>query len=74
MITKEDVVAEIENVPEQHLAKLYQVIKQFEEQVNCAEESVLVKLRQIRISAAPDFSTKVKLYDVEEPNAKESLP
>ena len=72
MITKEELVAEIEKVPAQHLGQ--QVIKRFEEEMNGAEESVMAKLRQIKISAAPDFSTQVKLYENEKPDAKENLP
>ncbi len=74
MITKEELVAEIEKVPVQYLGKLYQVIKRFEEEMNGADESVMAKLRKIKIAAAPDFSTKVKLYEIEDANAKENLP
>ena len=74
MITKEELVAEIEKVPVQYLGKLYQVIKRFEEEMNGADESVMAKLRKIKIAAAPDFSTKEKLYEIEDANAKENLP
>ena len=68
MVTKEEILAEIEKVPEQYWEELYRVIKDFEtgkEERDGAEESVMAKLRKIRISAPPDFSTKVDLYDPE---------
>jgi hypothetical protein len=61
VITKKALVAEIEKVLTQHLGKLYQVIKPFEEEINGKEESVTAKLHQIRISTAPDFSTRTLL-------------
>jgi hypothetical protein len=69
MVTREEIIAEIQKVPEKHLDELYKVIKDFE--VNGEEEeesgqSVMAKLRRIKISAPPDFSTKANLYDIEE--------
>ena len=54
MVTREDVVAEIQKVPEEHLDEIYRIIKNYEPD---AGESVMASLRQIRISATPDFST-----------------
>ncbi|MDT4954946.1 MAG: hypothetical protein QOJ02_3084 [Acidobacteriota bacterium] len=73
MVTKEDVIAEIQKIPDRHLEELYRIIKDFE--VKDAEEeksnqSVMAKLRQIKISASPDFSIKADLYDLEENNAQ----
>ena len=67
MITREDVVAEIKRVPEKHLDELYRIIKNYEEngQQPDAGESVMARLRQIKISAPPDFSTRADLYDPE---------
>ena len=57
MITREDVVAEIQRVPEKHLGELYRIIKSYEE--NGAEseqtENIMAKLREIKILASPDF-------------------
>lgn len=60
MVTREDVVAEIKRVPEKHLDELYRIIKNYEEngQQPEAGESVMARLRQIKISAPPDFSTR----------------
>ena len=67
MVTREDVFAEIKRVPEKHLDELYRIIKNYEEngEQSDAGESVMARLRQIRISASPDFSTRANLYDPE---------
>ncbi len=67
MVTREDVVAEIKRVPEKHLDELYRIIKDYEENGEQSDpgESVMARLRQIRISAPPDFSTRANLYDTE---------
>ena len=71
MVTREDVVAEIQKVPEQHLEAIYRIIKDFRagaQDDGGADENVMSRLRRIKISAAPDLSTKADLYDVGEPN------
>lgn len=68
MVTREDIVAEIQKVPEEHLDDLYQIIKKYERKNGVQEDenlSVMAKLRQIKISASPDFSIKANLYDLE---------
>jgi len=73
MVTREKIVAEIEKVPEQYLEELYRIIKEFEmnkKEGGEADESLMTKLRKIKISASPDFSMKVNLYSVKEKNAK----
>lgn len=65
MVTREEVLAAINNLPEHCLDDLYRVIKEFAaEQKNgdLAGKNALARLRQIRISAAPDFSTTINLY------------
>ena len=65
MITREEVVAAINNLPEHCLDDLYRVIKEFEagqEHEDLAGKNALARLRQIRISASPDFSTTINLY------------
>jgi len=71
MITREDVVAEIKRVPEKHLDELYRIIKNYEEngEQPDASESVMARLRQIRISASRNFSTNANLYDLEDQDA-----
>ena len=67
MVTREDLIAGIKRVPEKHLDELYRIIKNYEEngEQPDASESVMARLRQIRISASPDFSTRADLYDPE---------
>ena len=72
MVTREEIVAEIQKVPEKHLDELYRIIKKYEgtSAEDDANQSVMAKLRQIKISAAPDFSIKANLYELEERNAE----
>ena len=72
MVTREEVIAEIQKVPEKHLDELYRIVKNYEMASGGDEsnESVMATLRQIKISASPDFSIKANLYGLEELNAK----
>ena len=67
MVTREEVLAEIQRLPEKHLDEIYRIIKNYEEngEQSDAGESVMARLRQIRISASPDFSTNANLYGLE---------
>ena len=72
MVTREEIVAEIQKVPEKHLEELYRVIKDFEAKSDGEdgpEQSAMAQLRQIKISASPDFSIKANLYDIEDKDA-----
>ncbi len=68
MITREQLISEIQNIPERYLEEIYQILKTFESQPeeNRESESVMAQLRRIQISAAPDFSIKASIYDMEE--------
>jgi hypothetical protein len=71
MISRDKIIEEIQNVPDELLDQLYQVIRNFEiKKERDSEPSVMARLRQIRISASPDFSTKASLYDLEQNNAE----
>jgi hypothetical protein len=63
MITREELVAEIQRVPDKHLGELYRIIKSYEENSGESneDENVMAKLREIKIAASPDFSIKAKL-------------
>jgi len=63
MVTREEIIAEIQKVPEKHLNELYRIVKSYETAGGEEEpnQSVMAKLRQIRISASPDFSIKANL-------------
>jgi len=70
MVTREEIVAEIRKVPEKHLEELYKVVKDFEERSeDSSGQNVMAALRQIKISASPDFSMKANLYDPEKGDA-----
>lgn len=72
MVTRENIMAEVQKVPEKHLAELYRIIKNYEPPSGADEpnQSVMAQLRRIKISAAPDFSSQANLYDLEEKNAR----
>ena len=72
MVTREEVIAEIQKVPEKYLDELYRIIKKYDVESGEDEssQSVMAKLRQIKISASPDFSIKANLHDLEEQNVK----
>ena len=67
MVTREDVVAEIQRVPEKHLGELYRIIKSYEGNggESDSSENIMAKLREIKISASPDFSINARLYDID---------
>jgi hypothetical protein len=63
MATKEEIKSEIEKVPEERLAELYQIVRRFTQSRPVASQPTLMsKLRRIRISAPPDFSANIDLY------------
>jgi hypothetical protein len=63
MTTKELIKNEIENVPEEYLAELYKLIKNFENEVNNKKkQSFMSKLRSIKIDGPEDFSKNIDLY------------
>lgn len=73
MVTREEIVAEIQKVPEKHLEELYRIVKGYEvkkEEQDASNQSVMAKLREVKIGASPDFSVKAALYDLEEENAR----
>jgi len=63
MITKEEIKSEIEKVPDERLAELYQIVKRFTQSRPAPSQPTLMsKLRRVRISAPPDFSENIDLY------------
>lgn len=72
MIDRETIKDAIEKVPDEFLEDLYNWIKQFESKMKEKESElfVLERLRRIRISASPDFSTKADLYTIEDENVQ----
>ena len=72
MISREKILEVIKKVPDENLDELYSIIKDFEVNAENGQsgESVMARLRKIKISASPDFSIKANLYDLEAKNAK----
>ena len=63
MVTREEILVEVRKMPEKYLEELYQIIKDFESRpvTECSDQDVMAALRQIKISASPDFSTRADL-------------
>lgn len=63
MVTKEEVKSEIERVPEERLAELYEIVRRFAQSKPASSKlTLMTKLRRIRINAPPDFSENIDLY------------
>ena len=63
MISKELIKSEIEKVPEDRLEELYSVVKIFAEpRSNGDGDSLMSKLRAIRIDGPEDFAENIDLY------------
>jgi hypothetical protein len=64
MVTREEILVEVRKVPEQYLDELYQIIKDFESRrlPELSDQDVMGKLRQIKISAPPNFSTTAEMW------------
>ena len=62
MFTKEEVKSEVEKVPEERLAELYQIVKRFaQSRPVSSEPTLMAKLRRVRINAPSDFSENINL-------------
>lgn len=59
MTVKEQIIKKIEKIDENRLSNLYKIVEEFESKT---ETNALAKLRKIKISASPDFSTRATLY------------
>lgn len=62
MATKEEIKSEIEKVPEERLAELYQIVRRFTApRSDPSAPTLMSKLKRVRISAPPDFSENIDL-------------
>jgi hypothetical protein len=59
MVTRKKVIEEFEKMPDEHLEEVYRVIKTLEANGTSedAGESVMARLRKIKISGSPDLSS-----------------
>ena len=63
MTTKELIQSEIDRVSEDHLDELYKLVKDFaQSRQQNIKQSLMSKLRSIKIDAPEDFSTNFDLY------------
>ncbi|HXI25135.1 MAG TPA: hypothetical protein VNG71_14825 [Pyrinomonadaceae bacterium] len=63
MVTREQILVEVRKMPEQYLDELYQIIKDFESRPlpELSDQDVMAALREIKISASPNFSTTAEM-------------
>ena len=71
MVTREEIFAEIQRVPDKHLDEIYTMIRKYEEngEESAANINVMANLRDIKISASKDLSIKANLRDLERADA-----
>ena len=64
MATREEIKSEIEKVPEERLAELYKIVRDFTKSkpLSSTKPTLMSKLKRIRISGPPDFSENIDLY------------
>lgn len=63
MVTREDIVAEIQRVPDERLDEVYALLKKYEKNgEHAGDVNVMASLRAIKILASPDLSTSASLY------------
>jgi hypothetical protein len=60
MTIREQIISEVQKIPEQYLPELHKIIKGFEEQK--VKPSLMQQLREIKIQAPPDFAENLDLY------------
>ena len=74
MRTKELIQAEIDRISEEDLDELYSLVKDFTQSKQPSrKQSLMAKLRRIRIDAPEDFSTNFDLYASGEKGADSDL-
>jgi len=74
MRTKELIQAEIDRINEEDLDELYSLVKDFTQSKQPSrKQSLMAKLRRIRIDAPDDFSTNFDLYASGEKGAESDL-
>lgn len=74
MTTRELIQTEIANVPEERLDELYRLIQRFKSAETSPSDSIMAKLREIRIEAPADFAANLDLYVSGEKNGGADVP
>lgn len=64
MTTKEKIIEELSGLDEAGLSEVHAVVRRLSERkpVSSPQESIMAKLRKIKINAPPDFSKNLDLY------------
>jgi hypothetical protein len=60
MTIREQIISEVQKIPEQYLPELQKIIEGFEEQK--LKPNLMQQLREIKIQAPPDFTENLDLY------------
>lgn len=72
MVSREDIFAEIQRVPDERLDEVYSLLKKYEQngEDSAADVNVMAALREIKISASADLSIRANLHGLETPDAE----
>jgi hypothetical protein len=63
MATREEIISEVEKVPEERLDELYRVVRTFSQENSAdGKQSLMAKLRNIQIEGPEDFAANLDLY------------
>ena len=62
MTTKEKIIEELARLDEAGLSEVHAVVRRLSEPKETPQESIMDKLRRIKINAPPDFSKNLDLY------------
>lgn len=74
MVTKEAIKAEVDKVSDEHLAELYALVETFtRSKEHGKEETLMAKLKRIKIDAPEDFAANFDLYMSGEKRAEPGL-
>lgn len=60
MTVREEIIAKVQNLPENVLPEIYEFVEKIAEKEN--KPSFMERLRQIKIEGPPDFSENFDLY------------
>lgn len=60
MTVREEIIAKVQNLPENVLPEIYEFVEKIIEKEN--KPSLMERLRKIKIQAPPDFSRNIDLY------------
>lgn len=71
MTIREEIVAKVQNLPENVLPEVYEFVEKVEEKKK--EPGVLKRLQKIRIQCPPDFSENFELYASGEKSIEENI-